>query len=460
MHVQWPPYSAFPYARPVGTRVASVTREWQWGWPEAFIALQLLWGIVFFVPGAQAYRTYLRAMPYIISGASVLYYFRRATGEPLPAAARWLLASAVLLSVNLLHSTTHLMAGFGQIVFQISIAAPAFWMVRAIRTESRLNGFLWVLYAASFVGSAVGILQVYFPERFLPGEFSALAQTLNPNVISSLTYVGAAGRAIVRPPGLSDIPGGAAVAGMMTTILGLTLAMRRGQSWVVRLVCLSGGAVGMTTLFLTHVRSLSLLAAGVIALCAGLRFRQGRTIDSIVIVTAGSSVVAAAYLWAVSVGGDAVTQRFLVLWSDGLFRTFDQTRGLFVRYTVTELLYQFPLGAGVGRWGMMQLLFGDPTLWQAPPIYVEIQPTGWLLDGGVPLLLVYSGALFVTLRHAYRLACDPRGHLLQDLATVSCCLQLCIAALCLTGPVFNTQLGIQFWAVGGALAGAAVGRRA
>ncbi len=49
----------------------------------------------------------------------------------------------------------------------------------------------------------------------------------------------------------------------------------------------------------------------------------------------------------------------------------------------------------------------------------------------------------------------PRIGRLQDLATVLLCVQLTVAGLCLSGPVFNTQLGIQFWAVAGALAGAA-----
>jgi len=461
MQVQSPPYSSFPYVGPLrSTNVASVTRESQWGWPEAFIALQVLWGAVFFVPGAQAYRTYLRAMPYIISGASLMYYFRRATGEPLPAAARWLLASAVLLSVNLLHPTTHLMAGFGQIVFQVSIAAPLFWMGRAVRNERRLTTLVWVLFGSSFLASTVGILQVYFPQRFLPPEFSVLALSLNPDIVSSLTYASADGGSVVRPPGLSDLPGGAAVAGMVTMVLGLTLAIRSNQGWLLRATCLAAAALGMTTLLLTQVRSLSLLAVVAVIVAAVLRFRQGRAIDSAAGVVAGLIVLVGAWVWAISVGGGSVAERFLGLLDTGIFRAFDENRGLFVRYTFNELLYEFPLGAGVGRWGMMQLLFGDSTLWQAPPIYVEIQPTGWLLDGGAPLLLVYSGALFVALRHGYHLACDACGHTFQDLATVLFCLQLCIAALCLTGPVFNTQLGIQFWALGGALAGAAVARRA
>ena len=59
------------------------TSEW-WGVAEAFIAMQLLWGLVLFIPGAQAYRPVVRAIPYVVSGAAVVYYFRHATGERLP----------------------------------------------------------------------------------------------------------------------------------------------------------------------------------------------------------------------------------------------------------------------------------------------------------------------------------------------------------------------------------------
>jgi hypothetical protein len=108
---------------------------------------------------------------------------------------------------------------------------------------------------------------------------------------------------------------------------------------------------------------------------------------------------------------------------------------------------------------MMQTLFGDPTLWQAPAIHAETQPTGWLLDGGLPLLVLYVGALAIALRYTYKLATDSRTERLQDAAAVLLCVQLAVVGLCLSGPVFNNQLGIQFWAVTGALAGAAGLRR-
>jgi len=163
-------------------------------------------------------------------------------------------------------------------------------------------------------------------------------------------------------------------------------------------------------------------------------------------------LVAGAFVWAMAVGGDALMSRFGGLVSNGVLTTFREQRGVFLTYTVSELLYEFPFGAGLGRWGMMQVYFGDAVLWQAPPIHVEIQPTGWLLDGGVPLWAALAGAIAVAVRTTYRVAMYTDGTL-QDAATAIVCLQLTLLCLCLTGPVFNTQLGIQFWAVTGAVMG-------
>jgi len=424
----------------------------RWGWVEIFLAIQLPWGAALFIPGAQAYRTPVRALPYLTSAAALVYYFRTPTGEPLHGSAKWLMASFGLLTLNLLHATTHSMAGVAQIVFQISIAAPIFWMARAVRSDRRVMRMVWLLFAASFLSSALGILQVYYPNTFLPPEFSVLGRELNPEIVSSLTYKGADGREIIRPPGLSDMPGGAAASAMVTVTLGLALAFRRGLPAISRAACAAGATIGMTALLLTQVRSLSIVAAASLGVFALLRFRQGRATDALASLSLGGALVAGAFVWAVAVGGDALMDRFSSLVSNGVIHTFREQRGQFLTYTLSELLYQFPFGAGLGRWGMMQVYFGDPTLWQAPPIHVEIQPTGWLLDGGVALWVAMGGALAIALRTSYRVAVLATGEL-QDAATAIVCLQLTVLCLCLTGPVFNTQLGIQFWAVTGAVLG-------
>jgi len=154
----------------------------------------------------------------------------------------------------------------------------------------------------------------------------------------------------------------------------------------------------------------------------------------------------------VAVGGQSLSDRFLGLFDDGVVQTFQAERGSFLTYTVSELLFEYPLGAGLGRWGMMQVLFGDGTMWTAPPIHVEIQPTGWLLDGGLPLWIIMAGAIAAGLRASYVVAVHAAGSL-QESGTAVLCFQLMLLAICFTGPAFNTQLGIQFWALTAALWG-------
>jgi hypothetical protein len=459
MSSQWLPSDVLAHDLAAGSIAAEAERE-KWGWSEAFVAMLLLGNVLLFVPGAQSYRTVVRAMPYVLSGAALAYYFRQGGDERMPGSAKWLLASFVLLLLNLLHETAQPWAGAAQIVFQICISAPAFWMARSIRGEAQIRRVVWVVFLGSAIGSVVGVLQVYFPQRFMPPEFSLLARSLNPEIIHSLTYIGADGREIIRPPGLSDLPGGAAVAGMMTMVLGLALALGRNERWFVRGACAAAAVVGMTALYLTHVRSLTLVAAASVGLFALMRIRQGRTLEGGATLAVGAALVAGSYLWALAVGGEAVSDRFSGLANEDVLRVFGDQRGSFIRYTLSETLYEFPLGAGLGRWGMMQVYFGDPTLWQAPPIHVEVQLTGWLLDGGVPLWLVYGGALVAALVFTYRTSVRAETHEIEDIATIALCLQLTILCLCLTGPVFNTQLGILFWGITGGLFGAVRGSTA
>jgi hypothetical protein len=425
----------------------------RWGWVEIFIAIQLLWGVMLFVPGMQPFRVYIRAAPYATSLAALAYYAAQGTGERMPSSARWLVAAMGVMVLNLLHESTHLMAGIAQVALQLSIAAPMFWIGRTVRTEARFYRLLLIMFLASFASAAVGVLQVYFPERFLPPEFSALARALNPEYVDALTYVGADGRLIIRPSGLSDLPGGAAISGLVTVLLGVPLAVYGRPPRRRQILLLGAAVVGMTVLYLTQVRSLSIMAPLALLLFASLRLRQGRWVEGGWIAVASGVLVAGSFIWAVALGGASLSDRFSSLFESGFFTTFQENRGLFVEYTFTDLLFQFPLGAGLGRWGMMFVYLGDPAMWQAPPIHVEIQMTGWLLDGGVPMWICYGGALASAVWFAYRVALHGATASQQLLAAVVLSLQLTTLTLCLTGPVFNTQLGIQFWIVTAALVG-------
>ena len=179
---------------------------------------------------------------------------------------------------------------------------------------------------------------------------------------------------------------------------------------------------------------------------AALMFRRGRFAAGTWLLTGGGALVLSAFVWAVSVGGDRVERRFNEITERGAMQTYRENRGHFLSYTLGELLDEYPFGAGVGRWGMMYIYFGDPTDLAAPPIYVEIQPTGWLLDGGVPLWVCYGGALLAALSTAWRLSTQRFSPPVADLATsVVLPVLLAIVGMGLAWPIFNTQVGILFW---------------
>ncbi len=451
---QWPQPSALPFPSVAPEAYAPVSDDARWGWVELFVAIQLLWGLFLFVPGMQAVRVYVRALPYLASLGALVYCLRRTGRDTMPSSGPWLLAAIALLGLNLLHEGTHVMAGLGQWALQISIAAPAFWVAAVVVTERRFERVLWLIFGASVLSAAVGVLQVYYPDRLLPPEFSSLAAALNPDFVGALSYVGADGQIVVRPPGLSDLPGGAAVSGMAAMVLGVALAAHPGTAKLMRALSLVAAGVGMTTLYLTQVRSLSIMALLSVLVLAGIRVRQGRVLLGGWIVAGGLLLAIGSFVWATSLGGDSVSDRFTGLFDEGFLTSYQESRGLFLKYTVAELLNEFPFGAGLGRWGMMQVYLGDPSLWQAPPIHVELQITGWLLDGGAPMWFVYGGALVAALRYAYSVAIQGATESLRSLATIVLAIQVPIIAMCFSGPVFNTQLGIEFWTVTAALFGA------
>jgi hypothetical protein len=446
--------------RPVATALSRAGVEARWGWIEFFAGVQLLWGALLFIPAIQPYRMLVRAVPYVASLLALVLVAQRSPNDALPSSARWLLASLALLAASLLHPNTYLVAGIAQVVFQMSITAPIFWITRMACGPTRLTRLLWIIFVAGLLSAGLGVLQAYAPDRFLPPEFSGLARQLNPEIVSALSYIGPDGVLIVRPSGLTDIPGGAAVSGLLTVLLGIAFASHERTSRLVRTLCTAAAAIGMTALYLTQVRSLTIMAALGVLMFAAIRFREGRVVRSAWIATVGVALVAASFQWATSLGGTAVQTRFSGLIETGLFTTFQESRGQFLDYTFRDLLFRYPLGAGLGRWGMMQVYFADPSMWHAPPIHVEIQLTGWLLDGGVLMWLFYGGALASAIALAYRSGSAGLPDSLRYPSAIVLVFQISVIGLCLAGPVFNTQLGVVFWMVTGALYSATRGTTA
>jgi hypothetical protein len=427
----------------------------RWPWATWFLAAQFLWGALLFLPGSQAYRPVVRALPYAFSVALLVVFMPVIRRGRAPRGAILIVLALGLLVLNLLRPTSQLQAGLAQCVFQLTIAAPMFWGWKAVATPARLRRLLWIALWFNTVGSVLGVLQVYYPDRFLPPQFNTLGVRLNELYVESLTYIGPDGTPIVRPPGLSDQPGGAAISGALTVVLGAALGLGARTTGVGALT-VAAVAVGLAALYLTQVRSLFLMSIGALAVLAVVLFRRGQVKVAGRIAVTVAILVVGSFFWARSLGGKSVEQRFVNIAKKGAVESYQETRGGFVDQTFGELLDQYPLGAGVGRWGMMQIYFGEPNL-EAPPIYVEIQLTGWLLDGGLPMWLLYGGALALAVLTTYRRCLQRFSPELADVALIVLGVQVLIAGLTWAGPAFNTQLGILFWFVTSALHGATRG---
>jgi hypothetical protein len=175
-----------------------------------------------------------------------------------------------------------------------------------------------------------------------------------------------------------------------------------------------------------------------------IKLRQGRVLQSGWIAASAAILVVGSFIWAGSVGGEVLEERYRGIVDSGLLRTYQENRGFFLTHTVFELPFQYPLGAGLGRWGMMSAYFAEPENWRNPALYAELQMTGWLYDGGVLMWIFYPGALLIAMVFSYRLATQRDGTL-NEAAMIVLTIQLLLVGLCFTGPVFNTQLGMMFW---------------
>jgi hypothetical protein len=451
----------------------------KWGRLEVFVLIQYLSTALLFLPGAQAFRFAIRTLPYASSlGLLLLECFKSPAGrsrptlerrpwkvgnglandadkvkKPLPPSQKWLTAVLVLLVLGLAHPLTEFPSGPAQIVFQLCIAAPIFWVWKKIESVPHLNRLIWLMFIANALSVLVGLLQVYYPDQFMPPEFSRVALALNASRIEQLSYIGADGRMIIRPPGLSDMPGGVAVAGMTVGFLGIVLASQQKIKLRRRLLLLAASAAGVFILYLTQVRSLMMMMlVAVVAMCA-LLWVQKRMAQLLAVAVVSAGLVIGAFTWAVSVGGKSVADRFLGIAEEGAVTSFQKNRGAFVMQTIEHLLPAYPLGAGVGRWGMMKVYFPskDPAREAAP--WVEVQLTGWLLDGGVLMWVLYGGAILIAIFASYRVVVRRPDPELSYLAGLLFCLELFIVGQSFAGPVFNTQLGIQFWFIVAALHG-------
>lgn len=420
---------------------------------DIFVLIQIVSTALFFLPGTQSVRMLIRSLPYLSAGVLALVYLRLPNRNGMPAGGRWVMLAMVLLTLNLIHPTTNHVAGLGQIIMQFCIASPVLWVDKLVADRKALDRVLLLFFFANGASALVGVLQTYYPGVFMPPELNQTVGGMDKHFHARLMYVGADGTKITRPPGLSDMPGGASFGGAASALLGIVLGVRPGLRWWKRLFYCGTATLGMVALYLTLVRSIVLMTISAVVIMSLLLARQGRIKESIRLAILFAGLTVGAFLWAVTIGGTSITDRFVNLAKASPLESYQENRGGFVALTFNDYLLEYPLGAGIGRWGIMTGYLGAANT--ESTLHAEIQMTGWLYDGGIIMWVLYGGAILQAMYFAYGQSVFSRDKALRYSAGMVFCLMLFIVGMTMAGPAFNTQFGTMFWLLAAALYGAA-----
>jgi hypothetical protein len=430
--------STVTIGRPVMRRHAARPTPWL----EGFVIFLFICQLALLIPSLGPLRIIFRSAAFGASLLLILPLFRhRQRYHPAIISASCVM---VILSLSLLHPWGNTMvAAIAQWGLYAAILAPLLWMPGArpdIATFRRVALLFWAFHTTS---ALVGVLQVYLPGKLEP-PVSTVIEAKGAGYVDSLKITLANGSQVFRPMGLTDQPGGAATAGLYAVLFGLGLLLTEKSNYL-RAACAAGIMIGFFCLQLAQVRSVMVMTIiCVLSFCALLLIRGDiqRLMRCLGLI---GVLILVSFIWAVSMGGDTVTKRLSSLISEPAGDVYYSNRGFFLEDTVKNLLPQYPFGAGLGRWGMMNQYFGDNSNPRTESIWVEIQWTGWLLDGGVPLILAYCAALAAAFVVTWKISRDRRFDHLGIWGSLLFAYNLAALAVTFNYPLFIGQGGLEFW---------------
>lgn len=415
-------------------------------WIQWFVVLQIVFQLLLLTSITTGpFRAVIRILAF---GISLLFLVFTPAAQVSHPASKSAVVAVVIVALSLFHPDTTLLAGLAQLALYLAILAPLFWIPR-LRVDAKVfRRVLLTFWAFHSISALFGILQVYYPGRFQPNLSTVVAER-GAAYVQSLTFALPGGQHVLRPMGLTDIPGGAGTAGFYAVLLGLGFLLTE-RNPLQRCLCVVSMFLGMTCIYLSQVRAMLVMTVlCMIALFVVIAL-QGSTRQLAALASIVGGIVLVSFLWAVSVGGSKVSQRIGSLTEESPTAAYYKNRGGFLEYTVKDLLPRYPLGAGLGRWGMTSAYFGD----RAKAIWVEIQWTGWLLDGGIPLILAYAITLALAFKTAWTIALRNQTGL-KFWGAVLLAYNLGALALTFAYPLFIGQVGMEFWMLNAALFAAA-----
>ncbi|MCS7034055.1 MAG: hypothetical protein NZ561_08680 [Phycisphaerae bacterium] len=433
----WMPRRPVP-AVPVRRRARSWTpAQYLIGIISLQFACQL--GLLLF--GDTALRFFFRSAVYGLSLLLLLLIRPARHKHPATPIALGILAIVALGLLN--PDTPGIIPALGTLALYLAVLAPLWWASALVTDSHGFRSVVFTIWLYQSISALFGVLQVMFPGSF-EFQISAVIQEQGAAYLSGLQVTLPSGERIFRPMGLTDTPGGAAPAGLISFILGMGLLITTRNLWMFSFAVISM-INALFCIYLSHVRSVLVMAAiCVIAQLVVLLIRGGRGGQLVRAAAAAGVVFFLGTIWAFAAGGEQTVARVNTLFAEDPTTVYMRNRGNFLLHTIYVLIPEFPLGAGLGRWGMVQNYlgrFGDG----APPLWAELQLTGWVYDGGVPLAVVYGLAILVACWWTFVRAIDKKLGDLSDWAAVLFGYNVGALAVTFNYPLFAGQGGLEFW---------------
>lgn len=421
-------------------RPARTPKE-KWGVIEWFIISFTFIPALYFIPGASNIRFIIRSLSFLFP----LFVFALVKMKGKGARIRYPAKSALVvvcvwLGFELLNpgGFQSIPAAVVEALLWISVLSPMFWFDERHATASRVPKIMAILLACNAAGAFMGVLQARYPGRFDPPYIPALNNKLG---MLAMSYAADDGTLILRPCGLTDTPGGASGAGAVAAIMGVCWALMPIAAWK-RLLALGVSFVGVAAIYFTQVRSMLVMVVVCLGAMAGMLVLQRQTRKAVVLAAATVGILVAAFTFAVSIAGASVAARFLTLVKENQAELYQNSRGMFVQQTFASMIFEFPIGAGMGRFGQIFSYFGAGTI-----VWCEVQWPAFVIDGGVPLLLLYPIAIYFAMADTFRVARTCPNRTVAYWAAAGFSLNLSVIALCFAQMPFLTTSGMQFWTI-------------
>jgi hypothetical protein len=417
-----------------------------WAW--LFVLFQIGCQLGLLVEFLGALRVIMRSAAFGVSILLLIYVpgaRRRHPAQP------WLLACLGIVCLSFVHPYTNsLQAGIAHAMLYLAVAAPLFWVRRLHLTGPlfrRINLTLWLFHTAS---AGMGVLQMYYPGRFQPGVSTAI-QGMGAMADAYKMRL-ADGQMVWRPMGLTDTPGGAGPAGLYAVLFGLGIFLQ-ARAGLLRVASVGSVGIGLFCLYMSQVRSLVVMAGICSTALVGVLVWRGDVKRVVGVALILLVVSVAAFQWVSRIGGADTVNRLNTLMEDRATEVYGRSRGQFLEHTFVELAPEYPLGAGLGRWGMIWLYFGDHT---SINLWVEIQWTAWLYDGGILLMILYPVAVLMACAVSLRIALSRLPGNLPLWGALIFALNMATIAVTFNYPMFMAQGGMEFSFLNGSLFAAAV----